>query len=81
MCVLENVHKTEQKADKCASVRNVQCDHLLKSGHLPSGRVRLGTEKDRLKDWQVHSDIELNTFWTTMHSSHLFEYGMKQRNR
>jgi len=50
MCVLENVQKIEHKTDKCESVRNVQCDHLQKSGHMPSGRVRFGTEKDKLKN-------------------------------
>ena len=75
--------KTEHTADKCESVRNVQCDHLIMSGNLPSGRVSwFGTEKDRFTDCQVHSEMELDTFWTaTMHSCHLFQYGMKDSNR
>jgi hypothetical protein len=79
MGVLENVQKTEHKSDKCEIFRNAQCDHLQKSGHLASKRVRFGTE-DWLKDWPVQIDMELNTFWNTMDSSLLFEYGMKQRN-
>ena len=73
MCVLENVQKIEHKPYKCESVRNVKCGHLLKSGPLPSERIRgFGTEKERLTDFQVHSDMELDTFWTAMHSSPLF---------